>query len=159
MPDSLFYHLCILGYSIFNLTSDPFELFDLAKESHDGLAEVNGALALQFPGRKAFFTADGGDIISAQHELGYKYPVTGAKRNFWPRIYKFLPRANVTEFLIDSGRVNGDIVGTDFCESPLDEKLLRKMSSENLANTSKNPVLQRLIDLQFPNLRSVKTPL
>lgn len=118
------------GYSLFNLTSDPFGKFpkipttdrfleqnDLAKDEAF-LKFVNSQLV------EKYGEGLGKKTIKVETRLGWKLPITGPKHNFWNRIYNFISQERTKQFLIESGRINGKLVGLDFCESEKDNELM-----------------------------------
>ncbi|CAG5109839.1 Oidioi.mRNA.OKI2018_I69.chr2.g4321.t2.cds [Oikopleura dioica] len=136
------------GYSLFNLTADPFEQNDLAKgEAY--LKSVNAHLV------EKYGEGIGKKTIKVENRLGWKLPITGPKHNFWNRIYSFITPQRTKKFLAKSGRINGKLVGLDFCESKKDEELMLEIL--NPIKTSKRKkktqhILTKLITNQFPSL-------
>ena len=66
----------------------------------------------------------GKKTIKVETRLGWKLPITGPKHNFWNRIYNFISQKRTKKFLTESGRINGKLVGLDFCESEKDTELM-----------------------------------
>ena len=58
-------------------------------------------------------------FLDSEHEIGYQYPITGAKYTFWKQIFGFLQGATVVDYLHESGRLEfdgkGDCAGTSYC--------------------------------------------
>ena len=58
-------------------------------------------------------------FLESEHEIGYQYPITGAKYTFWKQIFGYLQSPTVVDYLHESGRLefdgNGDCAGTSYC--------------------------------------------
>jgi len=139
------------GYSLFNLTSDPFEQNDLAKDEAF-LKLVNSQLV------EKYGEGLGKKTIKVETRLGWKLPITGPKHNFWNRIYNFISQERTKQFLIESGRINGKLVGLDFCESEKDNELMLEILNPTQIKMTKRKrkiqhILTKLITNQFPSMK------
>lgn len=120
---------------------------------------------------QTLITPGGQNIIDEEIEAGYEMPITGAKHNFWPKMYTFTDKIRLDTFLKTSGRTNGDIVGTNFCESLQDDEFIFEIANDvNLKTIELNTrppeekkrvnvqqkILLRWITRQYPNLLSKK---
>jgi len=78
-------------------------------------------------------------------------------------LYEFVDRDRLDTFLVDSGRVNGSVVGTDFCPAPEDKELLVELTtdvqlkagdlsrSERKKHKNQLKTIRAMVERQFPN--------
>jgi len=83
--------------------------------------------------------------------LGYTPPVTGKRFDFWRYVFHYMGKPQVVSFMNNSGRQrtskDRQFVGTDFCNSDEDLKLVQKLNGRE--NSKK--LLKLLIKEQYGN--------
>ena len=142
----------MLGYTLFNLRTDPFELTNLIDNPR--LTKRLPSDIRQFVDNPDSMTSK---ILSEQTGLGYSYPVTGAKYTFWKMIFTFLSQKRVLQFMRESGRLGndkfGDLVGTSYCTNDeYDRKFLKELLQRQKERNHRYIYLSNLLEKQFGNI-------
>jgi len=142
-----------IGFSIYNLRNDPYELTDLSGDEQIW-EKLSGNFdeLVKFSNTSDFLTS----CIEKEHNIGYAFPITGANYNFWKIIFRSLRQDKVLEFMRNSGRLNGDeygiVTGTSYCTSndnPEDTKLLSSIILRQKERKNRSMKKRKLILSQY----------